>query len=48
MLTRKQLDNKKDGRDVVQEVHKKTSRKAFSANLERQIFEIIPSKVVLN
>ena len=32
----------------MQEVYKKTSREAFSANLERQIFEIIPSTVVLN
>ena len=31
----------------MQEVYKKDSRKIFSANLERQIFEIFPSEQCL-
>ena len=34
------LDDKKDGRDGIQEVYKKGSRKTFLSNLEGQIFKI--------
>ena len=34
------LDDKKDGRDGIQEVYKKDSRKTFLFNLEGQIFKI--------
>ena len=34
------MDNKRDGRNDVQEVYKKDSRKTISTNPERSIFKI--------